>query len=272
METLILGSEGMLGTALMRVFEDAIGYDREELDITDFDAVEDAFQEKEWDLIINAAGYTDVDGCETNESLANLINGEAVLNIAKICNDFGIPLVHFSTDYVFDGESPLGYSEFDEPNPINIYGQSKLKGEKAIQENMENFYIIRTSWLFGPNGKNFVETMLKIGPEKGTLNVVNDQIGKPTYTLDLAKAVQTLATHENPYGIYHITNEEPVSWFDFAEEIFDLADLEVKVSPVSSDEFKRPAKRPECSILLNGKFPPLRSHTEALEEYLKSRV
>jgi len=272
MNILILGSEGMLGTALMRVFDDATGYDREELDITDFDAVEDTLQELEPDLVINAAGYTDVDSCETNEDLANLVNGEAVGNLARVCRDFSINLVHFSTDYVFDGESPLGYSEFDEPNPINIYGSSKLKGEKLIQENTENFYIIRTSWLFGPNGKNFVETMLKIGPEKGKLDVVDDQVGNPTYTLDLAKAVQRLITHANEYGIYHITNAEPVSWFDFAEEIFDLADLNVKVSPVSSDEFKRPAKRPECSILLNEKFPPLRSHTEALEEYLKSRV
>lgn len=272
MKILILGSEGMLGTALMRVFPDAIGYDKNELDITDHDALHDALYEREPDFVINAAAYTNVDNAESEPALAALVNGKAPLYIAEICRDISATLVHFSTDYVFDGKNPDGYNEEDEPNPINTYGRSKLLGEKAIQENLGHYFIVRTSWLFGPNGKNFVDTMLKLGRDKKELKVTDDQIGKPTYTFDLADAVQKLITHDFSYGIYHITNEDAVSWHNFACEIFNEVGLKVNVKAISSDELDRPAERPLCSILKNNKFPLLRSHKSALAEYLKRCV
>lgn len=287
MKVLILGSEGMLGTALMSVFDGAwtsdgamggefevSGFDKNELDITDRGAVLETLHEREPDLVINAAGYTDVDGAEISPEKAAAVNKEACGYVAEACYEISAPLVHFSTDYVFDGKNPAGYDEMAEPNPINAYGRSKLAGEKIILENLKQFFLIRTSWLFGPNGKNFVDTMLKLGRENSEVSVVNDQIGNPTYTLDLANAVYKLVTQDFDYGIYHITNDDSVTWYDFAREIFKEAGIKVETKPVSSKKFKRPAKRPACSILLNEKFPRLRlrPHKDALAEYLKTRV
>lgn len=271
MKVLILGSEGMLGTALMSVF-DAVGFDKNELDICDRGAVLETLHEREPDLVINAAGYTDVDGAELSPEKAAMVNAEACGYVVEACHAISAPLVHFSTDYVFDGKNPDGYDEMAEPNPINTYGRSKFAGEKIILENLEQFFLIRTSWLFGPNGKNFVDTMLKLGRENGEVSVVNDQIGNPTYTRDLAAAVHKLVTQDFDYGIYHITNDNSVTWYDFAREIFEEAGMKVKTKPITSGKFKRPAERPKCSILLNSKFPHMRLHTEALAEYLKTRV
>jgi len=194
---------------------------------------------------------------------------------------------------VFDGENPEGYKEINEPSPINVYGESKLKGEQLIADNMDNYYIIRTSWLFGENGKNFVETMLNLGKTKTELDVVDDQIGSPTYAKDLCEEIircfltpfisnlpkqhdreidedRVSPSKKLPFGIYHLTNFEHVSWCGFAKKIFELEKLDVKVNPITSDKFPKPARRPHCSILLNTKFDSkMRSWKEALKVYLE---
>lgn len=277
-KVLIIGSKGMLGHDLMAVFGDLnpVGADKKELDIADGAAVEKFILDLKPDIIINAAAYTDVDGCETNQDSAMKVNGYAVGYLAKISQKIGAILVHYSTDYVFDGKKPEGYKEDDEPkNPVNFYGKSKLLGEKLLKENCKNYYLIRTSWLFGKNGKNFVDTILRIGKEKKELKVVNDQYGKSTYTVDLAKKTKELLEGKYPFGIYHITNEGTTTWYDFTLKIFEIykkmhpEEKLAKVILCASAEFPRPAKRPAWSILLNTKLPPSRPWQEAIKEYLR---
>ncbi len=275
---LIIGAEGMLGYDLMVAFGDLnpVGLEREEFDITDEKAVEKFILDLGPDIIINAAAYTDVDGCETNQDLAMKVNGYAVGYLARAAEKIGAVLVHYSTDYVFDGKKPEGYKEDDKPgNPLNVYGESKLLGEKLLKESCQKHYLIRTSWLFGKNGKNFIDTILKFGKEKEELKVVDDQRGKPTYTVDLAKRTRELIDGKYPFGIYHITNEGITSWYDYALKIFEIfeslhpEEKLAKVVPCTSSEFPRPAKRPAWSILLNTKLPPSRHWQEALEEHLR---
>lgn len=282
----------MLGHDLQKVFknEDFIAWDKNELDITNYGQVQEKFFTIMPDLVINATGYTQVDLAETEEEKANQINGAGVAYIAGRCREIGATIVHFSTDYVFNGSKKKGYNEEDPTNPINAYGRSKVLGEKHLVDWMESlcdenpmdgqYFLIRTSWLFGQHGKNFVDTMLELGKKqialgkKGQpLKVVNDQFGKPTFTMDLAQQVKWLVeTNEYPYGIYHITNEGTTTWYDFAKEIFKLAKMKVDVLPCSSGEYVRPAKRPSYSILNNTKLPPLRSWKEALKEYLNNKL
>lgn len=274
MKTLIFGAEGMLGRDLASIFSDwnTKLLDKEDVDIRDKDAVFDLIEDFHPDLVINAAAYTDVDGCETNREVAMSVNGEAPGYLASASKDAGAIFVHYSTDYVFRGDNPEGYKEDDPPAaPINFYGETKLAGEKAIMETEGKNFIIRTSWLFGLNGNNFVETMLRLASERDELRVVNDQHGKPTYTLDLAKRTRELIEGGHDFGIYHITNEPATTWYEFAKEIIDSSGMEVSVAPCSSQEFPRPAKRPEYSILLNTKLPPMRSWQEALADYLLAR-
>jgi len=268
----------MLGHDLMAVFGDLnpVGVDKEELDITDGGAVEKFILNLKPNFVINAAAYTDVDGCEAKQDLAMKVNGEAVGYLAGASEKNGAILVHYSTDYVFDGKNPSGYKEDDEPkNPVNFYGESKLLGEKLLKENCQRYYLIRTSWLFGRNGKNFVDTILKLGKEKEELKVVNDQHGKPTYTVDLAKRTRELIFGKYPFGVYHITNEGITSWYDYALKIFEvfesfhLGQKFAKILPCDSAEFPRPAKRPAWSILINTKLPSGRPWSETLKEYLK---
>lgn len=264
----------MLGRALQRQFEadQVIAWDRNELDITDRNAVLEHLSACEPELVINAAAYTDVEKAEEQEEVANRVNGLAVGHLAEACSKIGVPIVHISTDYVFSGDKEDGYKEDDIPEkPLNAYGRSKLLGEKKLQENTDKFWLIRTSWLFGPAGKNFVETMIKISAEKSELNVVNDQHGSPTYTRDLAQAIFKL-THENAsYGIYHLTNNGATVWAEFATEIFRVMDSKTKVVPVSSSQFPAKAARPQWSILKNTKRPLLRSWQEALKDYINIR-
>lgn len=261
-KTLIIGAGGMLGKDLSTFFPDAIKLTHSELDITDEARVQSVIGDLKPDVVINAAAYTNVDGCEDNRELAFNINGKALEYIAKSCSNAGAILVHYSTDYVFDG-SKNEYVESDTTNPINTYGESKLLGEKNIIENMINYRIIRTSWLFGLHGKNFVETMIKLSSEMQTVKVVNDQFGKPTFTLDLARKTPELIKH--PPGIYHITNEGSCSWYELARATIE------NVVPCSTDEFPRKAKRPKYSILRNTKTSPMRPWNEALCEYLEIR-
>ena len=284
MKTIIIGARGMLGQELKKTFQDwnPICWDQAEIDIADKEDVENKISETKPELVINAAAYTNVDGAETNRDLAMKINGYGVGNLAKACKKIGAILIHYSTDYVFDGKKQEGYKEDDQPkNPINVYGESKLLGEKLLRENTGRFYLIRLSWLFGEFGGNFVETMLTLGKKNETIKVVNDQRGKPTFAFDLAKKTRDLVEKKFPFGIYHITNESACSWYEFACEIFkivqtqkarsrDLACENIKIIPVKSKEFPTAAKRPAWSILINTKLPLNRSWQEALKEYLKN--
>jgi dTDP-4-dehydrorhamnose reductase len=271
----------MLGHDLMEAFhdEDFIAYAKEDLDITNKEDVFERLITVAPDVVINATGFTNVDEAESMEERANMINGYAVGVLARACREIGATFVHFSTDYVFPGVKKGGYGEEDGTGPINAYGRSKLLGEKLLVEEMElqdqtiqndgSYFLIRTSWLYGAHGKNFVDTMLKLGNEKEMLKVVNDQHGKPTYTKDLCEQVKWLiSTHDYPAGIYHVSNEGATTWFDFAKEIFRLAKNDIDVIPCTSAEYPRPATRPAYSALVNSKLPPLRNWKEALKEYM----
>jgi dTDP-4-dehydrorhamnose reductase len=270
---LILGAKGMLGTELSLVFSDLkpICWDIDDLDITKEEIVQKRIREMSPSVIINASAYTNVDGAEENEALANRINGTAVGHLAKTAELIGAKLVHYSTDYVFNGENLDGYHEADKPDPVNAYGRSKLMGERAIQKECKNYYIIRTSWLYGTAGKNFVETMIDLARDKKQISVVNDQFGKPTFTLDLAQQTRKLLDKEKNFGIYHITNEGQTSWFEFAKKIFELTRNNVQVIPVTTDKFPRPARRPHYSSLINTKTQLLRSWESALSDYVSKR-
>lgn len=272
---LLLGKSGMLGSCFEKHLQDlkyeVFAFDREELDVTDIGSLHTAFAKIKPGFVINCAAYTAVDDAEGHRNEAFKVNAEAVGHVSKLSKEFGATLIHFSTDYVFNGKKSDGYDEKDEPEPINIYGESKLAGERLIAANMEKFYIIRTSWLFGSNGKNFVDTMLKLGAEKPELKVVNDQIGSPTYTEDLCQSVIEIFLQNDfrDFGIYHLTNSDTCSWYDFAKKIFEIKKMPAVVIPVSSSEFPRPAKRPKFSILRNTKTSALRSWQEALMAYLE---
>ncbi len=272
MQVLILGAKGMLGNALQRAFEseEVIAWDRDDLDITNREEVLRHIQAIEPDVVINAAAYTNVEQAEAEPEIANKVNGEAVGYIAEACAGLNIPVIHYSTDYVFASEKKEGYSEEEVPNgvPINTYGRSKLLGEKKLQEKTGKFWLIRTAWLFGPYGKNFVETMVRMGKEKKELSVVGDQHGSPTYTKDLAQATFKLV-HDNPeYGVYHLTNGGNTTWAEFAETIFKLCGMDVVVKPISSVEYSGKAKRPQWSVLKNTKRPLLRDWREAVKDYI----
>lgn len=276
MRVLVTGSRGMLGADFIKVLTDRhelIGLDIEELDITDSNQTLKSLGEIKPEVVINCAAFTDVDGCETNIYHAFAVNETGPRNLAKACKELDIPLVHFSTDYVFDGTATVPYKESDTPNPQSIYGKSKLAGEQAIREITHKHYIIRTSWLYGENGSNFVRTMLRLSKEKDEIGVVNDQTGSPTYTGDLAKAVAELIMTP-AYGTYHITNSGTCTWYEFTLEIFRQAGVNgVKVNPISTEELNRPAPRPRYSVLDNFNwrlqgFKPLRHYKEALTDYL----
>ena len=255
---IIFGANGMLGHALQQVFPQAHFFGHRDVDISDQDAVKKIVRRERPGVLINAAAYTDVDGCEDNRDLAFGVNGQGPAYIAAACSDARAILVHYSTDYVFDGTKPE-YSEDDLPNPISIYGESKLLGEVLIKKNMEDYRIIRTSWLFGSYGKNFVDTILSLSRQVPSVRVVDDQIGRPTYTVDLARKTPEIILREP--GIYHITNDGQCSWYEFAGAFISNA------VPCSTAEFPRKAKRPAYSVLKNTKTAPLRSWKEAVAEY-----
>lgn len=262
----------MLGHELVEAFKNGhelVLWDREKVDISDEEDVEAKIEELKPDVAINAAAYTAVDDAESNEELAYKVNGSAAGFIANACKNINALFVHFSTDYVFDGKNKLGYKEdYPAGKSLNVYGESKALGEKMILDIAPRYYLVRTSWLFGKNGKNFIETMLRLASEKKDLRVVNDQFGSPTYVKDLAVKVRELIESQKPYGIYHITNSGACSWHEFALKIFKLAGLDPKIMPVKSAEFPAPAKRPTYSMLINTKISPMRSWEEALKDYL----
>ena len=276
MKILIAGSNGMLGHDLQEVLKnkhELILTTSKTLDITDKNHTIDFILNNKPDIVINSAAYTNVDGCEENQDLAYSVNGQGPKNLAIACSELDIPLVHISTDYVFNGKNNRPWVEDDEIGPISVYGKSKLQGEINIRENLDKFFIIRTAWLYGINGGNFPKTMLELAKTHPEITVVTDEVGCPTYTLDLAKAIAELIESDY-YGIYHITNSGSCSWFDFAEYIFEIANLDIKVIPVTASEFARPAPRPSYSVLENKKwlengFKPLRNYKEAIKDYIK---
>lgn len=276
MKILITGSNGMLGHELIEVLNDnheLILTTSETLDITDKNHVIEFISENKPDIVINSAAYTNVDGCEENQETAYSVNGEGVRNLALGCSEIDCPLVHISTDYVFNGENTRPWVEDDGVEPINIYGKSKLEGEEAILEILDKFFIIRTAWLYGINGNNFPKTMLELSKNHSQITVVYDEVGAPTYAFDLAKAISQLIETDY-YGIYHITNSGSCSWCEFARYIFEIAGKDVKVVPVTASEFARPAPRPHYSVLENKKwiengFSPLRSYKDAIKDYIE---
>ena len=251
--------------------------DRNNLDISSKENVEQFLSQYELDFVINCAAYTLVDKAEefSEQNKVEKINSLGVYNLAKYCSYNKIKFIQYSTDYVFDGENKNGYKESDIPiNPVNFYGLTKLKAENYISDIANNnpdfvYYIFRISWLYGSGGKNFVDTMIHLSKNKTELSIINDQIGSPTYTLDVAKRTNYIINNNLGKGIYHLSNEGAVSWYEFASEIFRLKNIDIKLNPISSSEYKTLARRPKFSILLNTKLnTKMRIWKEALAEYL----
>lgn len=276
MKILITGSNGMLGHDLVEALNgshELILTTSKTLDITDEKQVMDTICENKPDIVINSAAYTNVDGCEENPELAYSVNGDGVKNLALACRQTDCALVHISTDYIFNGKNTRPWVEDDEIGPISVYGKSKLKGEEAIQEILDKYFILRTAWLYGINGKNFPKTMLELAENHSEITVVYDEVGTPTYTPDLARAISQLIETDY-YGIYHLTNSGNCSWCEFARYIFEVAEKDVKVIPVTASEFARPAPRPSYSVLENKNwvekgFKPLRDYKDAIKEYIE---
>lgn len=275
MRILVTGAAGQLGHDLMRVLapgHEVSGVDIGEIDITAEHSVAANLAEHRPELVVNAAAYTNVDGCETEKELAWAVNATGAGNLARACAVAGIPLIHVSTDYVFDGSASEPYREDDPVSPLGEYGKSKLAGEEEIREALDRHLIVRTAWLFGTHGGNFVKTMLKLGRERDSLKIVSDQTGCPTYAGHLAEAIRQLAeTRLDDPGIYHMVNSGHCTWFDFAAEIFRLAGIEVDLQPTTTAEFGSPAPRPAWSVLANTRAPEigLPAWQEGLVECLK---
>jgi len=256
MRVFVIACNGQLGTDTVSYFSkkcDVTAYKDVDLDITDSDKVEKAILDAKPDVVINTAAITNVDGCETNEELAFKVNAYGAGVVALAASKAGASLVHISTDYVFDGTQKTPYSETDSPCPKSVYGRSKLEGEINVAKYCDKSYILRTAWLYGPNGNNFVKTMLKLGSEKDEVSVVTDQVGNPTSTFELIRIIDAVI-YSGKFGIYHATCEGVCSWNEFAREIFKYAGLKVKVLDVTSAQFVRPASRPAFSVLSKEKL------------------
>jgi len=277
MKVVVTGAAGQLGQDVVRELakknHDAYGADRSQLDITIEADVMSYIHEVKPDVILHCAAYTNVDAAEENEDTAYQINASGTEYLAKAANEVGAKMLYVSTDYVFDGTATEPYEVDQATSPLGAYGRTKLAGEQLLQKHLDQFFIVRTAWVFGVYGNNFVKTMIRLGKERGEVGVVHDQVGSPTYTVDLAKFMVELMETEK-YGIYHATNSGVCSWYEFAVEIFKQAGLEVTVNPLTSEQFPRPAKRPNYSVLSKKKIEaegltPLRDWKEALAAYLE---
>jgi len=277
MRILVTGVKGQLGhdvvNELKKRGHTPIGVDVEEMDITDSTAVEQEMKKDALDAVIHCAAYTAVEAAEDNREICMRVNADGTRNIARVCRELDIKMIYISTDYVFDGEGERPWEPDDARNPLNVYGESKYQGELAVEEYLEKYFIVRIAWVFGVNGKNFIKTMLRLAETHKEINVVNDQTGSPTYTYDLAVLVADMAETEK-YGRYHATNEGLCTWYEFAKEIFAQAGVDIKVNPVSSEEFPAKAKRPHNSRMDKSKltqngFRLLPSWQDALKRYLE---
>ncbi len=279
MRVLVTGSGGQLGYDVIKELEkrgynDIYSPKKEDLDLTDKKAVDEYFSKVKPKAVIHCAAYTAVDNAEEDEENAIKVNVDATSYIAENCKKYDSRLIYISTDYVFDGEKPLDkvYEVDDRTNPKSVYGKTKLQGEKRALYN-PNTFVVRTSWVFGINGKNFVKTMLKLAENRNEINVVSDQWGSPTYTVDLARLLVDMI-ETNKYGIYHANNEGYCNWAEFAEEIFDSNDINMKVNHITSDEYPQKANRPKNSklskkSLTNAGFELLPDWKDALHRYNK---
>lgn len=284
-KVLVTGHLGQLGSDLMEGLSPSFnitGVDIDTLDIADKPAVTKFIEKLQPDIVIHAAAYTDVDGCETNPELAMQVNGDGAANVAEACRKVGAYMIYYSTDYVFDGNAETPYIETDTPSPQTVYGRSKLAGEEAVQKILNDYAILRIGWVYGRSGKNFVKTMLRLaqlqqetrrrGETVKPLTVVDDQIGNPTWTIDIVRQTQTVIDRKLK-GLYHSTSEGQCSWYRFAADIFGIAGLDVELKPCTTAEFPRPARRPAMSALENRNLNEasanvMRPYRMALEEFL----
>jgi dTDP-4-dehydrorhamnose reductase len=276
MKILVMGHRGMLGSDLVEVLgrdHEVVGVDAAEFDISSPGECSRVVADVAPDAVVNAAAYTDVDGCESNRDLCFAVNADGVRNVALACRGRKTKIIHYSTDYVFDGTKGEPYLEDDPCRPINVYGESKREGEKALIETAEDYVLIRTAWLYGRQGKNFVKAILAKARDEGKLRVVDDQVGSPTFSLDLAGATKLLI-EQDCRGTYHVTNRGTCSWYQFARKIVEVAQIpDVDIKPIQSHEINRKAKRPACSVLSNRRFmettkKAMRPWQVALNEYL----
>jgi len=281
MKILVTGAKGLLGTNLVPILissgHEVMATDIEELDITDTDKVMATVAAERPEVIINCAAYTQVDRAEEEKDLAFLINGFGVQNLALASSTYDVILVHLSTDYVFNGEKSTAYTPFDIPEPINTYGWSKLRGEECLQQIGSRYFLLRTSWLYGRGGANFVDSILRLASSQKVIKVVTDQRGSPTWAVNLANFINRIIS-SHKYGLYHVSDETygGITWFDFAQEIVKLAGLSTEVIPITSEEFPRPAARPKNSVLdlswtkiaFDLNFPDWR---ESLRNYFKEK-
>lgn len=275
MKVLVTGANGQLGYDIVKELKkqniECYGATRKDFDIVDFEATEKFITNYMPDAVIHCAAYTAVDKAEDEQGLCYLVNASATENIAEICKKINSKMLYISTDYVFDGSKDGFYEVDDKPNPINVYGKTKLLGEQAVQRILDKYFIVRISWVFGEHGNNFVKTMLRLGKERKEINVVADQYGSPTYTADLAPLLVEMIQTDK-YGIYHATNEGVCSWAEFAEEIFKIAVMDVKVNYITTAEYQTIAKRPMNSRLSKEKlieksYFKLPIYIEALRQY-----
>lgn len=278
MKVLVTGVKGQLGYDVVRELQkrghEAVGVDIDEMDITDAAAVERVMTEVQPDAVIHCSAYTAVDRAEEDIEICRRVNVDGTENIAQICKKLDCKMLYLSTDYIFSGDGERPWEPDDEASPLNAYGQSKYDGELALKKYVEKYFIVRISWVFGINGNNFIKTMLRLGRENGAVKVVDDQIGSPTYTYDLARLLVDMIESDR-YGAYHATNEGICSWYEFAKEIFRAAGMDnVSVTPVKSGEFPVKAKRPKNSrmskekLVTNG-FSLLPAWQDAVARYIK---
>ena len=267
MKILVIGKNGQLGKSIHKSVtnneqtDEFVFVGREEIDLSSTDSITNYFNHNNFDIIINCAAHTAVDKAEEEAVLANQINHLAVAQLAQIAKRQQAKLIHVSTDYVFNGESDKPYTETDATSPINIYGKTKLAGEQALKEIMPtDAIIIRTSWVYSEYGNNFVKTMLRLGKERDELNVVSDQIGSPTYATDLAEVILEIINDKDCQDkdrlteIYHYSNEGEISWYEFAKEIFELSGIQCSVSPITTEQYPTPAKRPKNTLMNKDKI------------------
>ena len=265
MVVLVTGGSGQLGQALQSIEKnypeiDFHFFSSSQLDITNPEQCQAIFEKVKPDFCINAAAYTAVDKAETESDKARSINVTGCENLAKACKENNTILLHISTDFIFDGTATQPYSEESIPNPTGVYGQTKLDGEKAIQAILDHYFIVRTSWVYSEFGSNFMKTMLRLGSERDTLSVVNDQIGTPTNAVDLAEALINITQTYNlqpttgNFGIYNFSNEGQCSWYDFAKKIFEINKIEIDLQPIPTSAYPTPAKRPSYSVLDKSKI------------------
>jgi dTDP-4-dehydrorhamnose reductase len=271
---LLTGAGGQLGLELSEILPDrgheVVALDRQGLDVADPDAVEGAFEEGSPELVVNAAAYTNVDGCEEATDLAYSVNALGPRNLAQACERRGCELLHVSTNYVFDGRGERPYEPFAPPNPISAYGRTKLAGEELVTRLTNRWYVVRSAGVYG-RGHNFVRTMLRVAEERDSLKVKDDEFISPTYARDLAEGIAGIV-EDGRYGLYHLTNAGSCSWYEFTREIFRLAGVETEVVPIPGSEYPLPAARPANGVLSTLSSPELRHWSEALADYLAQEV